>query len=155
MAKKQKADPAAASPEAGSQSSKRAAKAMNELGDSVTNVVLQAATLLDEELAAGIVAAKQVQKRFRETRRIDPADFRQALEKFQSDGHELIGMLGERMMEPRSEESKELIERFVGHAQSMLDVMVEMVNTSAELANEFIPKRKSDEGAAHGKSTGR
>lgn len=38
-------------------------------------IVQDAAALLDEELAAGIVAAKQVQKRFRKERRIDPQDF--------------------------------------------------------------------------------
>jgi hypothetical protein len=130
----------------GARSRQRSAKAINELGDNVTGVVLQAATLLDEELAAGIVAAKQVQKRFREKREIDPADFQEALAKFQADGHELIAMVGERLIEPRSEEAKELIEKFVGHAQSMLDVMVEMVNTSAELVNEMIPRKKKDRG---------
>jgi len=47
--------------------------------------VKDAAALLDEELAAGIQAAQQVQQRFRKQGRIDPADFSDALQRFQAD----------------------------------------------------------------------
>jgi len=47
--------------------------------------VKDAAALLDEELAAGIQAAQQVQQRFRKQGRIDPAVFSDALQRFQAD----------------------------------------------------------------------
>ena len=55
------------------------------ISKSTAHIVKDAAALLDEELAAGIVAANQVQRRFRKDRRVDPADFSKALQRFQTD----------------------------------------------------------------------
>lgn len=120
-----------------SKQQKSRSKNFSELGEDAMGVVQQAAALLDEELAAGIVAAKKVQRSVRTKHRVDPSDFREALDKFQSDGHELVGMLGEQLQRPRSKETDELIQRFVGHTQDILDVMVELVNTGAELVNQL------------------
>ena len=60
------------------------------MSKSTSQIVKDAAALLDEELAAGIVAPDQVQRRLRKEGRIDPADFSNALKRFQADAHEII-----------------------------------------------------------------
>jgi len=77
-------------------------------------IAKDAAALLDEELAAGIVAANQVQRRFRKDRRVDPADFSKALQRFQTDAHEVITLLNDRLSEMRSPENFEVVKNLGG-----------------------------------------
>ena len=104
---------------------------------STAQIVKDAAALLDEELAAGIVAANQVQKRFREERRIDPRDFSGALQRFQADAHEVISLLNERLSEMRSQENFELVKNLVDRSHDVVDLAVELVNSSAEIATQL------------------
>ena len=102
----------------------------------------------DEELAAGIVAANQVQKRFRQERRIDAGDFSNALQKFQADAHEVIQLLNDRLNEMRSQENFDLVKSLVDRSHDMVDLAVELVNGSAEVANQLAnsPILKQDAG---------
>ena len=114
-----------------------------QVSKSSAQIVKDAATLLDEELAAGIQAAKQVQQRFRKQGRIDPADFSDALRRFQADAHEVIGLLNDRLGEMRSQENFQLVQKLVERSQDLVDVAVELVNSSAEIANRIANSRKA------------
>jgi hypothetical protein len=112
-----------------------------EISNSSAQVVKDAAALLDEELAAGIQTAKQVQQRFRKRGRIDPADFSDALQRFQADAHEVIGLLNDRLDEMRSQENFQLVRKLVQRSHDLVDVAVELVNSSAEIANQIANSR--------------
>jgi hypothetical protein len=118
---------------------------LKDISAGTSQIVKQAAALLDEELAAGIVAANQVQERFRKERRIDPADFSDALQRFQADAHEVIQLLNDRLNEMRSDENFAVVKNLVERSHDMVDLAVELVNGSAEaatqLANSPIVKR--------------
>ena len=88
-----------------------------------------AVALLDERLAAGIQATKQLQQRFRKQgRRIDPADCGDALQRFQADAHEGIALLNDRLDEMRSQENFDLVQERVERSHDLVDVAVELVN---------------------------
>ena len=108
-----------------------------QVSKSTSQIVKDAAALLDEELAAGIVAANQVQRRFRKEGRIDPADFSNALQRFQADAHEVITLLNDRLSEMRSEENFAVVKNLVNRSHDMVDLAVEMVNSSAEIATQL------------------
>lgn len=108
-----------------------------QVSKSTSQIVKDAAALLDEELAAGIVAANQVQKRFRKEGRIDPADFNNALQRFQADAHEVITLLNDRLSDMRSEENFEVVKNLVNRSHDMVDLAVEMVNSSAAVATQL------------------
>jgi len=110
---------------------------LKQISKSSSQIVKDAAVLLDEELASGIVAAKQVQQRFQKERRINPGDFKDALTKFQGDAHDVVNLLNDQFAEMRSDENAELVKRFTGNAHSLLDLVVELVNTSAEIADQL------------------
>lgn len=114
----------------------RAAR-LKQISKSSSQIVKDAAGLLDEELASGIVAAKQVQQRFQKERRINPGDFKDALTRFQGDAHDVVNLLNDQFAEMRSDENAELVKRFTGNAHSLLDLVVELVNTSAEIADQL------------------
>jgi hypothetical protein len=108
-----------------------------QMSKSTSQIVKDAAALLDEELAAGIVAANQMQKRFRKEGRVDPADFSDALQRFQADAHEVITLLNDRLNDARSDQNFELVKNLVNRSHDMVDLAVEMVNSSAEVATQL------------------
>ncbi|HEY0794143.1 MAG TPA: hypothetical protein VGD64_00025 [Acidisarcina sp.] len=113
---------------------------MEKISRDTSSIVKNAAALLDEEIASGIVAAKQVQDRFKKERRIDPEDFKTSLQKFQVDAHEVLTLAGDRVEEAGSKENSELARKFLGHSHDVLDLAVEMVNIGAELSNQLLQK---------------
>jgi hypothetical protein len=113
-----------------------------QIGSSTSEIVKQAAALLDEEIAAGIVAAKQIQTRFQRERRIDPGDFKDALARFQNDAHQVVSLLNDQVSALRSDENAEIVNRFTANAHSLLDVVVELVNMGAQVADELVQQSK-------------
>jgi len=109
-----------------------------EINTATSQIVREAAALLDDEVAAGIVAARQMQERFGRERKIDPADFQDSLQRFQGDAHEVVNMLNHQFSEFRSDENAELVSRFVANTHDLLDVVVSVVNMSAEIANQLV-----------------
>ena len=107
---------------------------------SVTNIVKDAAAILDEEVASGIIAARQVQERFKRENRIDPKDFESALQKFNADAHEVLNLLSQQIDELHHKDNVELTRRMMDKTHDVLDLSVEMVNIGAKMANELIQK---------------
>jgi hypothetical protein len=103
--------------------------------------VKDAAVLLDEEIAAGIVAAKQMQQRFQKGRRIDPADFRSLIQKFQSDAHGVVNLFSDQIAELRSKENAELVDNLVRRAHDALDLATEVFVMSADIATQAVQSR--------------
>jgi hypothetical protein len=111
---------------------------INQISKASTQIVKEAAALLDEEMAAGMLAAKKMQQRFQKDRRIDPSDFAEALHRFQSDGHEVVNLLNDQIAELRSDENAALMMRFTNNAHDLLDLVVGLVNMGAETANQLV-----------------
>jgi hypothetical protein len=112
-------------------------KRLKQISKSSAQIVKDAAALLDEEVAAGIVAAKQVQNRFQKDRRIDPGDFKKTLQKFQGDAHEVVSLLDDQISAFRSQENTELAKRLLHNTHDVVDLAVEMVNMGAEIADQL------------------
>lgn len=108
-----------------------------QIGATTSKIVMDAAALLDEEVAAGIVAAKRMQERFQKERRIEPADFGTVLQRFQSDAHDIVNTLNDQFTRLRSPENDELIGRLLKNTHDLLDLAVGMVNTGAEIASQL------------------
>jgi hypothetical protein len=111
-----------------------------QINSATSQIVRQAAELLDEEIAAGIVTARQMQERFTRERRVDPADFQGSLQRFQSDAHEVVTLLDQQFTELRSGENAELVSRLVSNAHDLVDVLVGLVNSGADIANQLSEK---------------
>ncbi|HJY27193.1 MAG TPA: hypothetical protein VJ306_04090 [Pyrinomonadaceae bacterium] len=110
---------------------------VKSVSDSSSQIVKEAASLLDDELAAGILAAKQMQKRFRSERRVDPADFKEAVQQLQTQAHEVVNQFSSKISEASSRENVELLQRLVNNSHDLLDLTVELLNTGAELADQL------------------
>lgn len=111
---------------------------LQQMSKGSSQIVKDAAALLDEEMAAGILAAKLMQQRFKKDKHIDPTDFREALQKFQGHAHEVVNQLQGKLSEAGAQENAELIRHFVTNTHDLLDLTVELVNTGAEIADRLV-----------------
>jgi hypothetical protein len=111
---------------------------IDHISNATSKIIHEAGALLDEEMAIGIVAAKQMQRRFEKERRLDTADFQDALQRFQSDGHELVNLVDNQLAEFRTEENAELTRRLMSNVHDLLDLAVGLVGMGTEIANQLI-----------------
>ncbi len=107
---------------------------MNRAG---SQIVRDAAALLDEEMASGIVAARNMQQRMDRERRVDKADFGEALQRFQGDAHQVLNLVTGQFRELKNDDNSELLSRFTRNMHDLLDVVVGVVSTSAEIAGQL------------------
>ena len=131
---------------AGRASSEQQTARFKAIGQSSSQIVRDAALLLDDELASGIVAAKQVQQRFQKERHINPGDFKDTLTKFQADAHEAVNQLNNQVPAMSAPENTDLVKRFTNNTHALIDLVVELVNTGAELVDQLaqtnLPKKR-------------
>jgi hypothetical protein len=133
----------------------RATRDTRELGDTALSIVRVAADLLDKEMAIGIKAAKAVQKRLHQERRIEAADFREALAKFHADGRDLINSLDHQLSGDLLNKNVTLAKSFVAKTNEMLDLAVGVVTTGAELANQLLQTNLTKQDAGPGRKSRR
>jgi len=125
---------------------------LKDVSKNVTSIVQDAAAILDEEVAAGIVAAKQVQDRFQKERRIDPKDFQGALQKFNTDAHEILTLVGDQIDQMSSKDNADLARRLMGRTHDVLDLTTEMINITAQLADQLAQSTKPSAGNSRAKN---
>lgn len=117
---------------------RKSAREARQFGDAGGEIVKAAARLLDQEMAVGITAAKAVRQRLQKERRIDSADFNEALQRLQADARDVISALDHQLDGTRLRENTELARKFVAKTNDLLDLVVGVVTTGAELANQLL-----------------
>ena len=65
----------------------------DQVGDEVSAAVTRAASVLEEELSAGIASARRLQEKLTADRRVDPAAFDEVAGRVRKDTHSLIDMV--------------------------------------------------------------
>jgi hypothetical protein len=113
-------------------------KRLRQINENTSEIIKHAAALLDEEVAAGIVVAEQMRRRFQKERRIDPGDFERALHRFQRDAHEVVSLLDEHIDTLGSQENTNLAKRLVNNTHSVVDLAVELINLGTEITNQLL-----------------
>lgn len=63
------------------------------LAGRTSRIVQQAASILEEELAAGIVAARDVEARFVDVQKLREADPKEVMQRFRRDAHDVVDIL--------------------------------------------------------------
>jgi len=125
---------------------------LEDIGKTTSQVVQEAAAVLEEDLATGLIAARKVSQRLAKEQRFEAGDFADALKRFRSTGHELIEMAQERLGELRSDANQDLLKKLLTDGQGALDTLVDLIAASPELANRFL---KTDAQSASGEAAPR
>lgn len=106
---------------------------LNEFGERTSEVVRQAASILEEEIAAGIVAARQVEKKLLKEDRFNANDFENVVQRFRNDAHSVVNMISDRVGEFRSGESDDLVQRFQKDGHEIVDTVMNLLNIAPEI----------------------
>ena len=107
-------------------------RSLDEIGKTASQVIQEAASVLEEELATGLIAARKVSRRLE--------DFDEVLKRFRSTGHELIEVARDRIEELGSDTTQELSQRFLYDAQGALDVIVDLIESAPKLADQLLKR---------------
>jgi hypothetical protein len=110
---------------------------LQDLGKSGTATVRQAASVLEEELAAGVAGVRKVEQRFTKERRVDQAEFSVVLDRFRANAHEFIDVAAGRVEDLRSDEVQELSHRLTQDAHDLFDSMINLVGLAPDVVNRL------------------
>jgi hypothetical protein len=110
---------------------------LQAISKSTAQIVMDAASLLDAEVAAGIVAAKRVQRSVQKHRRLPGSELKEAVGKFQNDAHGLVNILHAQIAQVSSKRNTALAKRFAQNASDVVDLAVELVNMGTDLASQL------------------
>jgi hypothetical protein len=123
---------------------------VRESGTEASEAVQRAASVFEEELAAGLAGVAKLEERFRAERRIDPGELNTVIQRFRDDGHNVIEVLAERLGDFQSEDVRSLAQRFIKDAHGLLDTFANLVNLAPDLVNQLTDQR----GPAGGEKSG-
>ena len=124
----------------------RSSRKIQDLGPGGAEVVRKATDVLESELATGLAAAQKAQQRFREEKRVDAADLREALSRFREDGHQVVDLARSLTSELRSDSTNELAQRLFKDAHDALDLALGMVELAPDLINRAAQMAGVDKG---------
>jgi len=114
---------------------------VRESGSEASEAVQRAASVFEEELAAGLAGIEKLEQRFRAERRIDSDELNSVVQRFRDDGHNVIEVLAERLGDFQSEDLRSLAQRFIKDAHGLLDTFANLVNLAPDLVNQLTDQR--------------
>jgi uncharacterized membrane protein YccC len=103
----------------------------------VSEVVKQAASILQRELADSSTRATQMQQKYATTKRVDPNEFKALSDRVRKDVHDLIAMASEMFSELRTEEVQSLVSRMATDAHEVVDTTLNLVENTPAAAGAF------------------
>jgi hypothetical protein len=103
----------------------------------VAEVVKQAASILQRELADSSTRATTMQEKYASTKRVDPDEFKALSDRVRKDVHDLIAMAGEMFAELRTDEVQSLVSRMATDAHDVVDTTMNLVENTPAAAMAF------------------
>jgi hypothetical protein len=102
-----------------------------------SEVVKQAASILQKELTDSSGLASEMQQKFRDTRRVDHGEFKVLADRVRKDVHDLIAIASEMFSELRTEEVQSLVTRISTDAHDVVDTAMNLVEHTPDAATRF------------------
>jgi hypothetical protein len=111
---------------------------LREFGASTSDMIRKAAVILEEEVASGILAAKEVERSMRESGEVSSESFDDIIVRLRRDAHDVVNIIGEQADQMRSEEFDELSQRFQKDAHEVVDVFLNVVTNAPDIINRLL-----------------
>jgi hypothetical protein len=138
MSKQPKSQKAKPAPKRISRQETTREEILREFGASTSDMIRKAAVILEEEVAAGILAAKEVERGMRENGDVRSEAFDDIMVRLRRDAHDIVNIIGEQADQMRSEEFDELSKRFQKDAHEVVDVLLNVVSNAPAIINRFL-----------------
>lgn len=108
-----------------------------QLSRAVSQVVKQAASILQQEVTDGSTRASTMQGKYESTRRVDPNEFKALSDRVRKDVHDLIAMAGDMFTELQTDEVQSLVSRMATDAHDVVDTAMNLVENTPAAAGTF------------------
>ena len=120
----------------------RADERFEKVAEETSETVTHAATVLEEELAAGLAGARRLEEKLTESRRVDPEAFDELVARVRTDGHALIDtVVGQLQM--TDDQRGEVIRRYTSDAHDALDTVLNLARLAPDVANGLADRLSS------------
>jgi hypothetical protein len=126
---------------------------LEEAGDEASKAVRRAADVLEREVSAGLDESRRMERTALERRRLDPEQLRQVSDRFRRNAHDLIDMVGNRVVEMTGDDARDLSRRLSGDAHSLLDALVDLAEVAPDVVNS-LAQRITDTGNQPARASG-
>ena len=113
---------------------------LRRAGEQASTAVIQAADVLESELAGGIEETRRLQAKFTERRRLEPGDLDEVATRLRRSGHDLIDVLTERVHDLGTQDVQDLAGRFGKDAHSVLDGVIDLVSVVPDVVNRLMER---------------
>lgn len=110
---------------------------LKEFGASTSELIQKAASILDDEVAAGMVAAKQVETYVSEDGEFPAAEFDEIMQRLRTDAHEFVSIVSQQINELRSSEYDDLAGRFQRDAHDAVDIILNVMKLAPKLIDRL------------------
>ncbi|MET8698719.1 hypothetical protein ABZW10_07615 [Kitasatospora sp. NPDC004723] len=131
----------------------------SELGEQGSRAVMEAAAVLERELAAGLADARAATERLTGEHRVDQEEFDRLVRRVSENTHQLIDAVSERVLANTTGEVSEHTQRLTANAHDVLDLLLGLGSLVPGLANRglqdaFGPQRTARPGDGAGPAPG-
>lgn len=99
---------------------------VHRVGAQASDVVRQAADVLEEELSGGIAEARRLQDRVTDRGRLEPEDLDELTERVRRNAHQLVDLVSERFEDLRADDVQELKSRLTKDVHQILDAALDL-----------------------------
>ncbi|WP_206671095.1 hypothetical protein [Streptomyces sp. CB01881] len=107
----------------------------SELGEQGSQAVMEAAAVLERELAAGLADAKATGDRLTGEHRVDPEEFGRLVQRVSENTHQLIDAVSDRLLGNTGGEAAEHTQRLAANAHDVLDLLLNLSTLAPGFAN--------------------
>ncbi|MGN9779160.1 hypothetical protein ACTMS0_25870 [Micromonospora sp. H33] len=105
-----------------------------KVAEETSETVTHAATVLEEELAAGMASARRLEERLSADRRVDPEAFDELVARVRTDGHALIDTVVAQL-KTTDDQRGEVVRRYTSDAHDALDTVLNLARLVPDVAN--------------------
>ncbi|MGW2250572.1 hypothetical protein ACWCXH_10260 [Kitasatospora sp. NPDC001660] len=108
----------------------------SEAGEQGERAVMEAAAVLERELAAGLTDAKAAGARLADEHRVDHEEFGRLVRRVSENTHELIDAVSARVLGDTAGDAAEHTRRIAASAHDIVDLLVSLGSLAPGLANQ-------------------
>jgi len=113
-------------------SKKQRSTVIKQFAESTSEVIQKASTILEEEINAGVTAARAMEKSLREEKDFQSDELSDIIQRLRQDSHQIVDVVSNQVDQLRSKEFDELVQRFKKDAHDVVDIFLDLLKLTPE-----------------------
>jgi hypothetical protein len=110
----------------------------DSVGEETSTAVTHAASVLEEELAAGLATARRLEERLTAERQVDPEALDDLVTRVRKDGHALIDTVAAQLPMAEGDARTEVVRRYTTDAHDVLDTVLNLARLVPDITNGLL-----------------